>query len=227
MKRVGLGGFSAVCRAAEARRDVTPGDPSAPVGVKRRVLLELQWQGRGGRFRHVVVSRPGLRRALGAVGIAALSALAVVAATSSRSPRAPAPLDVDTLVRENMVLTDQRDALRERAFDLAERLYVRVEQESNMLWSADPPARPLDGPCPRPPAQDAETEALLAWLSEQSARLEALGGEVPADRVEVGVRRASVPATGGGGTVAPSHAAVLLVADMGSAGQHEAAPARH
>lgn len=203
---------------------MTPLDPSARVGVKRRVLLELQWQGRGGRFRHVVVGRPGLRRALGAVGIVALSALAVVAAGSSRSGRAPAALDVDTLVRENTVLRDQRDALRERAFDLAERLYVRVEQESNRMWSAAPQARPLDGPCPRPPARDAETEALLAWLSEQSARLEVLGGEVPADRIEVGVRRASVPAAGGGGTVAPSDAAVLLVAELGSARRYEAAP---
>jgi hypothetical protein len=152
-----------------------------------------------------------LRRTLGTFGIVALFALAVVNMSSSRSNRVKAPVDIDTLVRENMDLRAEQATLRERAFGLAEQLCERVEQGRRTLGTADTTVQSWE--CPSLPARDAETEAILAWLSEQSARLEALGDELTGGRVEIDVKRASLPATAGTGTVAPPNTAMLLVAD--------------
>ena len=217
MKRVGVGRFSAVCPAAGAPRAVSRTDPGTSAGAKRHVFLELQWQGRGGKFRHVALGLPRLRRTLGTFGIVALFTLAIFSTSSSRSNRVQAPVDIDTLVRENMELWAEQAALRERAFGLAEQLCERVEQGRRALGTADTPVQAWEEQCSSLPASDAETEAILAWLSEQSVRLEALADELAAGRVEMGAKRASLPATAGTGTVAPPNAAVLMVADMGSA----------
>ncbi|MFI5168052.1 MAG: hypothetical protein ACHQQS_15700 [Thermoanaerobaculales bacterium] len=133
MKRAGAGGFSAVCRAAGASRAATRTDPGALVGVKRHVLLELQWQGRGGQFRHVVLYRRGLRRVLGTSGIVVLSALAVIGAFSVGSNRALAHFSVDTILNENTELKARQDTLRGRAFELARALGIGMPETVEIL----------------------------------------------------------------------------------------------
>ena len=220
MKCAGVGGFSAVVRAA------TRADPGVRVGVKRRVLLELQWQGRGGRFRHLALSPPDVLRALGTFGLVASLALIVVGAYSVRSSRALAPSRVDTVLREHAELKAQRDALRERAYDLAEQLYWRVEQGRRMVRMADSPGQAWKGQCPRPPARGAGDAAVLDWLSEQGTRLEAIGDELAAGRVEMGVQRASALAPPHAGRPAVRGEPALYVADMGPARRRGAAPAK-
>jgi hypothetical protein len=224
MKRAGVGRVSAAFRTAGEPPAAARTDPGARASVRRRVLLELQWQGRGGRFRHFVLRRPGLLRALGTVGVVAALALAVVVALPAGSKRALAPSDVATVLRENAVLKARHDALRERAFDLAEQLYGRVEQRRRLARLADAPGHTWMGQCPRPPSRDVGDEAILAWLSEQGTRLEAIGNELPASRVEMDVKLASAPAPGHRNTVPVHGSAVLQVADMGPARRHEAAP---
>lgn len=187
------------------------------MGAKRHVLLELQWQGRGGEFHHIALDPRGVWRVLGTSAIVAVFMLAVAGAVIVTSNRTLAPSGVAEVLREHADLKARENLLREQAFGLAEQLYERVEQGGSTLGTADTPVQAWVGQCPSVPARDAETEVLLDWLSEQSARLEALGDELAAGRVEMGGKRASVPATGGGRTAAPPSAAVLRVADMGSA----------
>lgn len=234
MKRAGVGGLSAVCRDAGTSRAATQTDPRALVGVKRHCLLELQWQGGNGKFRHVALSPRGLGWAMGTFGVVVLFVLAVVGAFSvgtnralahlsvagaspGGSNRALAHFDVDTVLRENTELKARQDALRERAFDLAEQLYGRVEQGRRMLGTAGIPGHSRESQCPRPPGRDAGDDAILAWLSEQGTRLESIGNELTADRVEMGVKQASalVPVSGGWATVRGELA--LYMADMGPA----------
>jgi hypothetical protein len=219
MKRAGAGGFSAVCRAAGASRAATRPDPGARVGEKRRVLLELQWQGKSGKFRHVVLSRGGLQRVLVTSGIVVLSALAVIGAFAVGPNRALAHSGVDTIVRDNTELKARQDALRERAFDLAEEVYGRIEQGRRMLRMADSQVHAWEDQCPRPPAPDAGDEAILAWLSEQGTRLEVIGNELTTGRVEMGVKQASAPVPANGRKGPVRDAAVLQMADMGSRGR--------
>lgn len=217
MKRVGLGRFSAGCSVACPPHAATRTDPGALVGAKRHVLLELQWQGRDGEFHHIALDPRGVRRVLGTSATVALFVFAVAGAVIVTSNRTLAPSGVAEVLREHADLKARENLLREQAFGLAEQLYERVEQGGSTLGTADTPVQAWVGQCPSVPARDAETEVLLDWLSEQSARLEALGDELAAGRVEMGGKRASVPATGGGRTAAPPSAAVLRVADMGSA----------
>ena len=217
MKRVGLGRFSAGCPVACAPHAATRTDPGALVGAKRQVLLELQWQGRGGEFHHIALDPGGVRRVLRTSAIVAVFVLAVVGAVIVTSNRTLAHSGVAKVLREHAHLKARENLLREQAFGLAEQLCERIEQGLSTLGTADTPVQAWEGKCPSLPARDAETEVLLAWLSEESARLGALGDELAAGRVEMGVKRASVPATGGGWTAAPPSAAVLRVADLGTA----------
>jgi hypothetical protein len=52
-----------------------------------------------------------------------------------------------------------------------------------MVRLADTPGRASEGQGLRLSARDAGNEAILAWLSEQGARLEALGNELRTGRV--------------------------------------------
>jgi len=219
MKHAGVRWFSAVCRAAGAPRAATRADPGTRAGAKHHYLLELQWQGVGGRFRHIVFNPPGLRQVLGSVGIVALLGLAlgVVGAFPVGSDEALGHPGIDAIVRENAELRARQDALRERAFDLAEQLYERVEQGRKMAWMASTPGHAGYAQCPRPPARGAGDEAILAWLSEQGPRLEALGNELTAGRGEVGVKLASAPAPGEGVETTGQGEPTLHVADMGLA----------
>jgi hypothetical protein len=168
--------------------------PSALLG-KPDVLLELQWQGRGGKFRHIALSSRSLLRALGILGIVVVIALGAVGASFVRSNRAPADSGVDTVLREQAQLKARHDALRERVFDLADQLYWHFDEERRMARLAGTAGHAWVVECPLPPARDAEDEALLAWLSEQGARLEQLGNTSPASRVEMVAQQASAPAT--------------------------------
>lgn len=226
MKRAGVDRFSVVCRAAGARRGATRISPDAHVGARPPVLLELQWQGRSGKFRHLALTRRGLRRVLTASGLVALLALAVVGMRLVRSDRALGHLAVGSVVRENTELKARHDALRERAFDLAEQLDERVELGRRMLGMAETPAHAWKDQSLRLPARDAGDEAILAWLSEQEARFEALGNELAARRVETGGQQASVPAPADRVPVPVRGAAMFQVAGLGSAGPREAAPTR-
>lgn len=225
MKRAGVSRFSVVRRAAGARRAATRTDPDARVGARPPVLLELQWQGSGGKFRHLILTPRGLQRVLGTSGIVVLLALAVVGVLSVRSDRALGHFAIDPVVRENTELKARHDALRERAFDLAEQLDERIELGRRMLGMAETPAHAWEDQSLRLPARDAGDEAVLAWLSEQEARFEALGNELAARRVETGGTQASVPAPANR-AVPVRCAAMLQVADLGSAGPQKAAPTR-
>jgi hypothetical protein len=222
-----VGWFSAVGRSSGVARVEPRTDSGALVGVKRRFLLELQWRGREGRFHHLAVRRPGPRRVTGALGVVTLFALALgIGGTfSAGTDRTPARFGVAAVLRDHAALKARHDVLREQAFDLAEQLYARVEQGRRMLRMAGTTGLDREGACPRPPARDAGDEAIFMWLSEQGARLEAIGNELTAGRVEMGVKQASARAPVSTETVPVGSTAVLVVADIGSAGRRAALPA--
>ena len=95
-----------------------------------------------------------------------------------------------------------------------------------MARVADTAGRAWERQSLRLPARDVGNEAILAWLFENGVRSEALGNELAARQVNIGAKQASVPGPLGRGTVPVRKAAVLQVADMGSARRQEAAPAR-
>lgn len=190
MKLAGMGRFSAVGRARGARRAATRTDPPTRAGAGHRRLLELQWQGRGGRFRHLAVGFPGLRSVLGTLGIAALLALA--GASSVGSGRAAVCRAINLAAHENAELKVRQRALRERAFDLADLINRRAEQGQRIGSLAGAPSPAAEAPYPRPPDEDAGDEALVLWLSEQGERVEALGNELDAVRLEMGAKHASL-----------------------------------
>ena len=225
MKRAGVTGFSVVCRAAGAGRAAVRAEPDARAGARPPALLELQWRGRGGKFRHLVLTPGGLRRALGNSGIVALFALAVGGALFVRSDRFPRLFGLDPVVRENTELKARHAALRERAFDAAAQLDERIELGRRMLGMAETPAHAWEDQSLRLPARDAGDDAILAWISEQEARLAAIGNELAAGRVGTGGEQASVPAPANR-AVPVRGAAMLQVAGLGSAGHREAAPTR-
>jgi hypothetical protein len=128
--------------------------------------------------------------------------------------------------RQNVALRAQQEALREQAFDLAVRLLERVDRGRQMAWLVGTPDRAWEGQRLGLPARDAGNEAILGWFSEQGSRLEALGNELAGGRVEIGGRQASVPAQAGRGTAPVRNAALLQVADVGSARRQETAPTK-
>ena len=196
------------------------------MGVKRRVLLELQWRDGSGRFHHLALRPPGLRRVLGTFGVVVLAALAGFGAFSVGSSRIVAHADVDMLLRESTELRARQEALRARAFDLADELYRHVEQGRTMLWMADAPDHAWAGRCPRPPARNAGDEALFAWLSEQGTRLEALGTELTSGRAEMSAKQASAPASTRMGTVPLPDATAFEAASVESARRGDTASTR-
>ena len=219
MKPAGVGSFSAAGRSAVVSPFATRADAEAPGGPRRRWFIEMQWRGSGGRFRHLAVRPPGLRRVTRTVGIVALLALAVgVGGTFSGAARsATSPSGVGAILNEHAGLKARHAALRERAFDLAEQLYARVEQGRRMVFRAGTASESRTDQCPRPPARDAEDEAIFAWLAEQGMWLEAIGGELTAGRVETGVTQALTPAPVSTQVVPTRDAGVTRVADNGLA----------
>ncbi len=193
------------------------------MGVKDRIRWEVQWHpASGARIRRLAFTWRGVRRLMLALGIAGLVVVAggLLAGLDGLLTR----FAVDAARRQNRALRAQQEALREQAFDLAGRLFEGVDRGRRMARFADTPGHAWEGQSPRLPARDAGNDVILAWLSEQGVRLEALGNELAAGRVEIGGKQVSVPAPVRRGTVPVRNAAVLQVADMGSARRQEAAP---
>ena len=204
---------SVAARAASAARAATN---TGHGGVKRRVAVELQWLGRGGRFRHMVFRAPRLPLLLATVGIVAVLGLVVGGEFVLVSQRALALDRIDAIVRENTILKERQDALREQAFDLAELLNWRLEQQHGTARLADSPGHAWVDECPRPPARDASNEVIIAWLSEHGVWLETLGSEPAAGRDLTGGRQASDQARAGSGSAPTADEVRLQVASMGS-----------
>jgi hypothetical protein len=118
---------------------------------------------------------------------------------------------VDAARRQNRALKAQQEVLREQAFELAGRLFEDIERGHRLARLAGIQGRAWDGPTPPPPPRDAGSEVLLAWLSEEGARLEALENELAASRFQIGGKQPFVRAP-----VADS-AALLRVTDTSSA----------
>ncbi len=194
--------------------------------MRGRRLLELQWQGIDGRFRHLALGPPGWRRVAGAIGVVTLLAFAVAGAFSAGPGRALARRGIDSVLRENAELKARQVDLRKRAFDLADLVDRSAEQGRRIAGLAGAPSHASETPDSHPPAEDAAHEALLAWLSEQGARLDALGNELHAGRVETGVKQASLTEPDGGVGAPVRDDAVSRVADAGSAEPNAAAQPR-
>jgi hypothetical protein len=226
MERSEVRKLSAVCRVGGPLHAPTRPDLSAFVGAKRQCLMEVQWQGRSGRFRHLALSPPGLRRVLGTFGIVAFLVLALGGAWLVGSKRAPAHLSVSGVLRESAELEARQDVLRERAFELAEQLYGRVEQGPGMSQMADTPAHVRQGRCPSPPSRKAGNEAVLAWLSEYGTRLESIGDTLTTGRRAQGAKQAPGPAPAGRGWATVRGESALLVADMRQARPEMVVPSK-
>ena len=195
------------------------------MGVRDRIRWEVQWHpASGARIRRLAFTWRGARRQMLALGIAGL--VVVAGGLWAGLDGFPTRFAVDSARRQNTALRAQQEALREQAFDLAGRSFKGVDRGRRMAPLADTPGRAWEGQCPRLPARDAGNDGILAWLSEQGVRLETLGNELAAGRVEIGGKQVSVPAPVRRGTVPVRNAAVLQVADVGSARRNAAAPAR-
>ena len=195
------------------------------MGVRDRVQWEVQWHpASGARIRRVVITSRGARRLAFALGIA--SWVIVAGGLWAGLDVFLTRFAVDSAKRQNTTLRARQEALREQAFDLAGRLFEGVDRGRRVARVADTPGRAWEGQSPRLPARDAGTDGILAWLSERGVRLEALGNELAAGQVEISGKQLSVPAPVRREAVFVRNAAVLQVADMGSARQQEAAPAR-
>jgi len=222
MKRGRAGGFLTACRAEGARASAQT-DPAAP--VKRHVLVELQWQGRGGTFHHIALTSRDMRRVLWTSGMVFVLALAIVSGFLAVLNRAPGPHGIEAVLRENMELKARQEVLRERVFDLADQLYWHFDEERRMARLADTAGPTRVAECPPPPARDAGDETLLAWLSEQGTRLEALGNTLTASRVEMRAQQASAPATVNGNRVSARGEPARRPAGLEPAKRHAAAAA--
>jgi len=194
------------------------------VGVNDRIRWEVQWHPTSGaRIRRLAITSRGVRRLLLTVGIAGWVVVAgglFVVLDGVRTHFA-----VEAAGRQNTSLRAQQDALREQALELAVRLAEGVERGRGVVRSVNTPGPALERQSLRLPATDARNDAILAWLSEQSALLEALGHGLPAGRVATGGMQASLPVAVRKGLVRTGNPAALQVADMGSATRQEAAPA--
>ncbi len=198
--------FSTVVRAGSPHGGATLTSGAGPVpSARRHILLELQWQGWDGRFRHVVVSSKGVRRALGASATVALLAVVALAAVSVGSSHGLASFEVDEVLAESRELTARQAELRERAFDLAEQLQRQIGQARVTLGATGSHGESWGGPCPDPPARDAADDTVMTWLETQGRRLAAFEDELRARRLEERRARASADPQGVGEASAVRH----------------------
>jgi hypothetical protein len=142
--------------------------------------------------RPLALTWSGARRMLLALGIAGLVVAAVwsLAGLDGLLTRFP----VAAARRDNRALREQQEVLREHAFDLAARLAASVDRGRRLARFAGSPALVWDEQHPRPPVRGDGDEAVLAWLSEEGTRLEAIGIELTAVRTETIVQQASARA---------------------------------
>ena len=189
--------------------------PAWTRSASHHFCFEVQWQDRRGRFHHLAVKPLGSRRVLWTAGATVLGMLAVIAACSPGSRSAQGSSRTDRIAHENQALKTHHEALRERADELAEQLYRRVEDGRRLARMRGAPVHAWVAPPPSPPARNTGDEVVLAWLSEQGAWLEAIGEALAADQLELNPRQASSPATAnrevaGGRNGSPLEATELL-----------------
>ena len=189
------------------------------MGVSNRIRLEAQRPADGAEeIRTLELTWSGARPVLVALGIAGLVIAAVWSLAGLDALVTSFPVDVSR--RQNLVLQTQQEGLREQVFDLAGRLARNVEHGRRIARLVGTPVRVWEGPARRPPAADAGDDALLAWVSDEGSRLEAIGLELTAvrtDRTESIVLQASAPAPLIVGWVSVSGDPAAVVAEMGSA----------
>jgi hypothetical protein len=150
-------------------------------------------------------------------GLVALLALGAVVASTVGSHRALGHPDAATILCENTELRARQEALRDRVFELADQLYVRLEKGRHLARLVDSPGSGWENRCPHPPARDSGDDVVLAWLSEQMTRLDAIGEEAAAHKVDIGLKRASATVPTSRGARPVRRAALLQVASSGFA----------
>lgn len=194
------------------------------MSLKDRTRWEVQWHpASGAGIRRVVLTWRGARHLTVALGLAGM--VVVAGGSLAGLDGFLTPFAVEAARRENRSLRAQQGTLREQAYDLAGRLFEGVERGRHMARLAGTPGRAWEGRSLRLPARDAGDEAILAWFLAEGTRLDAIGKELTAERIEMGVLQASVPAPADTETGSERNAAVQ-VADLGSAGRQTAAPAK-
>jgi murein DD-endopeptidase MepM/ murein hydrolase activator NlpD len=151
------------------------------LGLNGDALWEIQWHpASGGRFRRLVLTRRGLRRAGVALALVLLVVLAIVAALPVGLRGFLTSFTVDAAQRENRALRLQGESQRERAHALAGRLHERMQRARRIAWVVGAEPQAWEVSCPAPPPRGAEDEVVVRWLGEQGARLDALGGVLSA-----------------------------------------------
>ena len=98
---------------------------------------------------------------------------------------------IDEVERQNRALRTQQEKLREQAFDLTERSVEAVRHGQRMVLMAGARGRDWEAESPPLPARDANTDTLLAWLSEERALLAKLDNELLARQAGIGGGAAS------------------------------------
>jgi hypothetical protein len=166
------------------------------MSVSGRIRLEGQRPDDGAEeIRTLDLTWSGARNVLLALGIAGLVVATGWSLAGLDALVTSFPVDVSR--RQNLVLQTQQEGLREQVFDLAGRLARDVEHGRRIARLAGSPIRVWSGPVPRLPTADAGDDAMIAWLSEEGSRLEAIGIELAAgraDRTEMVVKQASARA---------------------------------
>lgn len=129
-------------------------------------------------------TRHGAARLMLVLGISGLIVVAggLVIGIDGFQPRAA----VDEARHETIALRAQQEALRNQAFELAERSIEVVERGQRIARLAGASRRDWESESPPLPARNCRNEALLDWLSEQQAVLAALEKDMAADQAEAG-----------------------------------------
>ncbi len=164
------------------------------MGVKGDALWEVQWHpGGSGRIRRLVLTRRGLRRAVGALAVALVVVLAVVAALPLGLRGFLTSFTVEAAQRENRDLRAKGDALREEENRLAAALRGRVQRGRRVAWVLGVPSEVWRSPCTPPPRAGAGDTAVDRWLVEQGERLDVLGESLASPRVASPAPLAGLP----------------------------------
>ena len=151
------------------------------MGVKDQALWEIQWHpAGGGRFRRLVLTWRGLRRAAIALGFVLLVMFAIVGALPVGLRGFLSSFTVDAAKRENRALLEQAEPLREQISRLAMLLHDRVQRGRKVAWVLGASPQVWEEGCPPPPSRRANDEETFAWLARQGARLDAIGSDLAA-----------------------------------------------
>lgn len=177
-----------------------------------RIRRLVPWRSGGGAGTGRLILGLGLAGLLVAGGL-----LAGLDGVRSRSA-------LDAARHQNVALRARQEALREQAFDLARRLTEDAERGDRALRMAGPAGGARTGRGLRLPARDASDQALLAWLTEQTAALAALDTQPAAGRVGTGGTQAEFPEAVRWAAAPARFAALLQPTDVGPARRKPPAP---